>query len=372
MKRISTPTSVNNKFVPGNRVTGRRATQLSAEFLNQVQEEICALIKKWTGSEPTGTSDHELADAFANLALFSMVTKHGKMSLTPSDIKFEYTDNQGAPVANRSVTLSYANSLEIAKDDASASFSPNGMSVDNGVSLFRVYQKDGHLAIEAKDSKTSSSSRNFAIETETGKMEFGFTQTSSSGRSSEGFSFDAHKFMSYKDSVSSSTGQRYRILVNQWMNFDSGINDYVVEGLAGCVAVYTHTNNQSTHTVKEIVVGNGMVRFYEGDDSGLTLVKTLNKNCFDEVVVGTDYPDSGLLTLPNPSEYSEGTVYRFYCAKGGVLASNLSPSYAGVLAYGNADATKPDYGVLKGVVEFMKLGNSWQPKSNAVKLIYQS
>lgn len=64
MKRINTPTAVGGKFVDGN---GReqKATQFSAEWCNQVQEEICNLIKKWTGAEPTGLSDHELADAVA-------------------------------------------------------------------------------------------------------------------------------------------------------------------------------------------------------------------------------------------------------------------------------------------------------------------
>ena len=40
MKRISTPTAVQNKFVDGNKDTGLKPTKLNAEWFNQVQEEI--------------------------------------------------------------------------------------------------------------------------------------------------------------------------------------------------------------------------------------------------------------------------------------------------------------------------------------------
>ena len=65
MKRINTPTATqDHKFRDGDRTTGLKATQFSAEWCNQVQEELCNLVKKWTGAEPTGLNDHELADSF--------------------------------------------------------------------------------------------------------------------------------------------------------------------------------------------------------------------------------------------------------------------------------------------------------------------
>ena len=44
MKRINTPTASSGKFVDGNPSIGRKATQLSAEWCNNVQEELCNAI----------------------------------------------------------------------------------------------------------------------------------------------------------------------------------------------------------------------------------------------------------------------------------------------------------------------------------------
>ncbi|WP_405343528.1 hypothetical protein [Fibrobacter sp.] len=74
MKRISTPTAVNNMFVDGNRTLGRKATQFSSEWCNQVQEELCNAIESITGSPVTGMSDHELADALKGDRVFVSVT----------------------------------------------------------------------------------------------------------------------------------------------------------------------------------------------------------------------------------------------------------------------------------------------------------
>lgn len=80
MKRIATQTSVGGRFVDGNRAIGQIATQFSAEWCNQVQEEICNLIKQWTGSDPTGSSEQELAEAFKNVLGFSVKKKIGQAS----------------------------------------------------------------------------------------------------------------------------------------------------------------------------------------------------------------------------------------------------------------------------------------------------
>lgn len=45
MKRIDTITALNGRFVDGSKMTGRKATQFSAEWCNGVQEEIANLIE---------------------------------------------------------------------------------------------------------------------------------------------------------------------------------------------------------------------------------------------------------------------------------------------------------------------------------------
>lgn len=42
MKRIDTPTAVSGRFVDGNKTTGRKATQFSAEWCNHIAKEAIA------------------------------------------------------------------------------------------------------------------------------------------------------------------------------------------------------------------------------------------------------------------------------------------------------------------------------------------
>ena len=91
MKRISTSTAVQNKFVDGNKATGQKATQFNAEWCNQVQEEICSLLE--AAGVTVGGNDHQLKDLFTvlfvlDLTLKSMVCKKtitGGQSTVTSD-----------------------------------------------------------------------------------------------------------------------------------------------------------------------------------------------------------------------------------------------------------------------------------------------
>lgn len=78
MKRISTATSVNNKFVDGDKSTGRKATRLNAEWFNQVQEEICKLLESAGITVGAGDADNQLVQMFTQLfvlqAAFKSVT----------------------------------------------------------------------------------------------------------------------------------------------------------------------------------------------------------------------------------------------------------------------------------------------------------
>lgn len=68
MKRINTPTASSGKFVDGNPSIGRKATQLSAEWCNNVQEELCNAIHALTGADPTGAAEmNELGAALGGV-----------------------------------------------------------------------------------------------------------------------------------------------------------------------------------------------------------------------------------------------------------------------------------------------------------------
>ena len=73
MKRISTPTAVQNKFVDGNKDTGLKPTKLNAEWFNQVQEEICKLLE--AAGITVGGSDNQLAQLFTTLFVLEAAFK---------------------------------------------------------------------------------------------------------------------------------------------------------------------------------------------------------------------------------------------------------------------------------------------------------
>lgn len=73
MKRISTSTAVQNKFVDGNKATGQKATQFNAEWCNQVQEEICNLLE--AAGVAVGDNDHQLKDLLTVLFVLDLKLK---------------------------------------------------------------------------------------------------------------------------------------------------------------------------------------------------------------------------------------------------------------------------------------------------------
>lgn len=73
MKRISTSTAVQNKFVDGNKATGQKATQFNAEWCNQVQEEICNLLE--AAGVTVGGNDHQLKDLLTVLFVLDLKLK---------------------------------------------------------------------------------------------------------------------------------------------------------------------------------------------------------------------------------------------------------------------------------------------------------
>ena len=73
MKRISTPTAVQNKFVDGNKSSGLKATRLNAEWFNQVQEELCNLLE--AAGITVGESDEQLKKLFTVLHVLEATVK---------------------------------------------------------------------------------------------------------------------------------------------------------------------------------------------------------------------------------------------------------------------------------------------------------
>lgn len=84
MKRINTATAVNGMFVDGNRALGQKATQLSADWCNAIQEELCAIVELITGAAVTGSSNHEVIEALNGDRTFrSVKVGSAELSVVP-------------------------------------------------------------------------------------------------------------------------------------------------------------------------------------------------------------------------------------------------------------------------------------------------
>ena len=99
MKRISTSTAVDGRFVDGNKSIGQSATQFSAEWCNQVQEEIANLLELF-GRTLNG-SERQLYDLVSDLfnqskeiAFLQDVASGGQHSLTSAEIVSAYINGK--------------------------------------------------------------------------------------------------------------------------------------------------------------------------------------------------------------------------------------------------------------------------------------
>ena len=73
MKRIDTRTAVNGRFVDGNKITGRKATQFDASWCNEIQEELVNLVE--SAGINLDDSENQLARIFTVLYVLEQTAK---------------------------------------------------------------------------------------------------------------------------------------------------------------------------------------------------------------------------------------------------------------------------------------------------------
>lgn len=88
MQRIDTPNSRNGKFVNGNANQGIKGTEVSAEWLNSVQEEICSVVES-TGARLDSSKDNQLFTAIKQI-IAGMHEHHSENHRVQSNVT-EYT-----------------------------------------------------------------------------------------------------------------------------------------------------------------------------------------------------------------------------------------------------------------------------------------
>lgn len=86
MQRINTPTAVDGKFIDGNPSQGIKGTQVSADFLNSVQEELCHIVE--SSGRPLEPTDNTQVLA----SLKSIIAEH----LKTTSASFAYSQSTEA------------------------------------------------------------------------------------------------------------------------------------------------------------------------------------------------------------------------------------------------------------------------------------
>lgn len=128
MERINTPTAVGERFVDGNPTQGQKGTQVSAKWLNDVQEEISKVIEG-SGSSLDGSKQDQLLSAIKALVMTTM------QSFNATDVEIRSGRNTELfgfislkPGQVLDVTIGF-----VSQNDVSLKFGFNGKASDHEV-----------------------------------------------------------------------------------------------------------------------------------------------------------------------------------------------------------------------------------------------
>lgn len=293
MKRINTPTATqDHKFRDGNRTAGLKATQFSAEWCNDVQEELCNIIETLTGHGPTGESQFEAAVAI----LRRSVKIYAKSSSNYELLKNDFADGS-FPVIVDAGTSGNVSSRRYYLPDTS-SIDLRTPSQNEGVFRFfdiDVVEKKVRILIYSEESEIPAETV-LGLDYSDGLVTQRVGTQSSTTGIVDGFFFDAANLLlskQYNEGGSAKTkkvsiswdGSAHdydilidegnivlgtgfpKVLFNKWMNGYS--NDSRVgstQNESGVIAIAREINELSGYYADEIVIRPGSVDFYSSKD----------------------------------------------------------------------------------------------------------
>lgn len=293
MKRINTPTATQDrKFRDGNRTTGLKATQFSAEWCNDVQEELCNIIETLSGHGPTGESQFEAAMAI----LRRSVKIHAKSSSNYALLKNDFA-NGSFPVIVDAGTSGNVSSKRYYLPDTS-SIDLRTPSQNGGVFRFfdiDVVEKKVRILIYSEGSETPAETvlgldysdglvtRRVGSQSSTTDLVDGFFLDDSnlvlSKQYNEGGSAktkkvsiawddSAHDYDILIDEGNIVLGTGFpKVLINKWMNgYSNDSRVGTIQNDAGVIAIAREINELSGYYADEIVIRPGAVEFYSSKD----------------------------------------------------------------------------------------------------------
>ena len=291
MKRIDTPTATeDHKFRDGNKSTGVQATQFNARWCNDIQEEICNVIKLFTGNDPIGGTQSEMASALLRSSLVFLEKNTAnylslKAAVSKGSTPVIVDAGTSATTTSRSYYLPDANVID-KRDPTQNAGAFRFFNVDtvNKKIKILVYTENAENPTEME------LSLNFATGLITQKVgtagsstdiQTGFFLSAVdlllSNQFNEGGSAQVRKVQIKWDDASHDydvvidagniiLGTGFpKILINKWMN---GYADRVgtLQNEAGCIAIAMEINNLSDFYAEEIVLRPGSIEFWSSKD----------------------------------------------------------------------------------------------------------
>lgn len=138
MHRIDGPGAINELFTEGNPAIGQRATKITQDWLNDVQQNICFVIED-AGLELEKGTETQLKDALVALIAGVVGDGEGAVPTTLTVVGGGLVSGGGDLTVNRTLTVAKASAAEVAagiRDDVAVT--PLGLAGGAGGKLFEA------------------------------------------------------------------------------------------------------------------------------------------------------------------------------------------------------------------------------------------
>lgn len=355
MKRINTPTATqDHKFRDGNRTTGLKATQFSAEWCNDVQEELCNIIETLTGHGPTGESQFEAAVAI----LRRSVKIYAKSSSNYALLKNDFADGSFPVIVDAGTSGNVSSKRYYLPDTSSIDL--RTPSQNEGVFRFfdiDVVEKKVRILVYSEGSETPAETV-LGLDYSDGLVTQRVGTQSSTTGIVDGFFLDASNLLlskQYNEGGSAKTkkvsiawdGSAHdydilidegnivlgtgfpKVLFNKWMNGYSNVSRVgTTHNEAGVIAIAREINELSGYYADEIVIRPGSVDFYSSKDGTFKKVNqaVLQNESVDDMLT-VDGTTSGKVEWMKAKYWQLGQTRKVKNVSGSSVVVSVASAY---------------------------------------------
>lgn len=355
MKRINTPTATqDHKFRDGNRTTGLKATQFSAEWCNDVQEELCNIIETLSGHGPTGESQFEAA-----MAIFRRSVKiYEKSSSNYALLKNDFADGSFPVIVDAGTSGNVSSKRYYLPDISSIDLRTPSQNegafkfynVDTGEKKVRIliYAEGAESPTETTlsldysggletqrvgtESSTTGIVDGFFLDAANLLLSKQYNEGGSAKTKKVGIAWDynAHDYDILIDEGNIVLGTGFpKVLVNKWMNgYSNDSRVGTTQNEAGVIAIAREINELSGYYADEIVIRPGSVDFYSSKDGTFKKVNqaVLQNESVDDML-SVDGTTSGKVEWMKAKYWQLGQTRKVKNVSGSSVVVSVASAY---------------------------------------------